>query len=84
MCQGSPGLLVEAYGNVVENLREAAATRPTFETATVASDCHDAARVFMAARWKLKQSATGDALTLMEEQLVNVGVRLAAMLNATI
>lgn len=56
---------------------------PAFESAQVAPDCHDAATVFKGATWRLKKTPTTDAFKLMEEQLVNAGIRLAALLNAT-
>ena len=87
-------LAADAKGTVrawIEEAHTAAVTQlygtllpavPKFESATVSSDCHDAAPVFKGATWKLRKVPTGNAFKLIEEQLVSAGVRLAALLNA--
>jgi len=57
---------------------------PSFETQSVAGDCHDAASVFKGRTWTLKSPAVATNLSVIDDRLVLAGVRLAAMLNALV
>jgi hypothetical protein len=71
----------EAHAAAVTQLYGKLRPAVTFFVAAVASDCHDAAPVLKGKTWLLNQTVTDSSFSLMEEQLVKAGVRLAALLN---